>query len=42
MITEKEDGERQRLALLYEDGLLVEYSGYLTREELIDLLESLL
>lgn len=42
LITEKEDGERQRLALLYEDGLLVEYSGYLTREELIDLLESLL
>lgn|GEM_PF-6535777 len=42
LITEKEDGERQRLALLYEDGLLVEYSGYLTSEELIALFESLL
>ncbi len=42
LITEKEDGERQRLALLYEDGMLVEYSGYLTSEELIALLESLL
>ena len=42
LITEKEDGERQRLALLYEDGMLVEYSGYLTSEELIALFESLL
>lgn len=42
LITEKEEGERQRLALLYEGGLLVEYNGYLTRDELIDLLESLL
>lgn len=42
LITEKEEGERQRLALLYEDGLLVEYNGYLTRDELIELLESLL
>lgn len=42
LIAEKEDGERQRLALLYEDGVLVEYSGYLTSEELIALFESLL
>lgn len=42
LITEKEDGERQQLALLYEDGLLVEYCGYLTSEELIVLFESLL
>lgn len=42
LITEKEDRERRRLALLYEDGLLVEYSGYLTGEELIALFESLL
>lgn len=42
LITEKEAGERQRLALLYEDGMLVEYSGYLTSEELIALFESLL
>lgn len=42
LIAEKEDGERQRLALLYEDGMLVEYSGYLTSEELIALFESLL
>ena len=42
LITEKEDGERQQLALLYEDGLLVEYCGYLTSEELIALFESLL
>ena len=42
LIAEKEDGERQRLALLYEDGVLVEYSGYLTSEDLIALFESLL
>ena len=42
LIAEKEDGERQQLALLYEDGLLVEYCGYLTSEELIVLFESLL
>ena len=41
-IAEKENGERQQLALLCEDGLLVEYSGCLTKEELIALLESLL
>ncbi len=33
--------EESRLALLYEDGLLVEYSGCLTGEELAELLESL-
>lgn len=42
LVAEKEAGERQQLALLYEDGLLVEYSGSLTKEELITLLESLL
>ena len=42
LITKRQAGERQQLALLYEDGLLVEYSGSLTKEELITLLESLL
>ncbi len=42
LITKRQAGERQQLALLYEDGLLVEYSGCLTEEELITLLESLL
>ena len=42
LIAEKKAGERQQLALLYEDGMLVEYSGCLTKEELIALLESLL
>ena len=42
LVAEKEAGERQQLALLYEDGLLVEYSGSLTKEELITLLKSLL
>lgn len=42
LIAEREAGERQQLALLYEDGLLVEYSGSLTKEELVALLESLL
>ena len=42
LIAEKEDGESRQLALLYEGGMLVEYSGCLTKEELIALLESLL